>query len=293
MRRLKIPAVVALLIAVLCSAGASNLADKKARISTEGVTAILGAFEMEVTLLEDQLTDKRERRIEGMKFAAGKLKGKKVVIAWTGVGKVNAAMTTTLLIEHFRPKNVIFTGIAGAVDPNLEPGDIIVAERTAHHDMGILRDDGIYYRGARNPMDGWRNPVFFEADENLLKLAARAAGHVKFGTINMTTGERAPSISEGVVVTGDVFVASSEKCEQLREELKADAVEMEGAAVAQICHQQVTPCLVIRSISDSADEGAIQDTQMFFIMASKNSSSLVGEMVRLLGTQKEPEKAQR
>jgi len=132
-----------------------------------------------------------------------------------------------------------------------------------------------------------------------LKLAARAAGHVKFGTINMTTGERAPSISEGVVVTGDVFVASSEKCEQLREELKADAVEMEGAAVAQICHQQVTPyqqvtpCLVIRSISDSADEGAIQDTQMFFIMASKNSSSLVGEMVRLLGTQKEPEKAQR
>lgn len=282
MRQGRIWAVVCVLIILLGGSCGSTLRREEPVPNCEPVTAILGAFEKEITLLEDQLPEKQDGRIEGMKFASGKLNGKRVVIAWTGTQKVNAAMTTTLLIEHFRPKEVIFTGIAGAVNPDLEPGDIVIAQKTAHHDSGVLRSDGFYYRGARNPFDGWRNPVFFPADERLLKLAKLASKQVKFGTINTTTGERAPKIIEGVIVTGDVFVASTDKCAELREKLGADAVEMEGAAVAQICYQQAIPCLVIRSISDSADEGAIQDQQMFYIMAAQNSSSLVSEIVRLL-----------
>ena len=270
-------------ISVILLLSSCNSPTKEVReVSSEPITAILGAFEREITLLEDELTDTQEQRIEGMRFVSGKLSGKRVVIAWTGVGKVNAAMTTTLLIEHFRPNEVIFTGIAGAVNPQMAPGDIVIAQKTAHHDLGTLWPDGFVYRGARNPLDGWENPIFFPADEQLLKLAELAAKQVELEPLKTSTEERTPRIVKGVVVTGDVFVASVEKCIELRDKLGADAVEMEGAAVAQICYQQRVPHLVIRSISDKADEKAREDLGMFHTMAAKNSAGLVAEIVRLL-----------
>jgi len=93
-----------------------------------------------------------------------------------------------------------------------------------------------------------------------------------------------------VIVTGDSFIASTEKCAELRKKLNADAVEMEGAAVAQICYQRQIDHLVIRSISDNADEGAVTDKQMFYILAAKNSSDLVAEMIGLLGSELSAEK---
>ena len=251
----------------------------------EPITAILGAFEREITLLEDELTDTQEQRIEGMRFVSGKLNGKRVVIAWTGIGKVNAAMTATLLIEHFKPNELLFTGIAGGINPQLWPGDIVIAAEIAHHDMGVLTPQSFDYRGAMNPLDGWRNPVFLPADERLLELAQRAAGQLELEMIRTTAGERLPRIIKGVVVTGDVFVASPEKCAELRQQLGADAVEMEGAAVAQICYQRRIPHLVIRSISDKAGEGAVLDKQLFQIVAAKNSASLVAEIIGLLDSE--------
>jgi adenosylhomocysteine nucleosidase len=245
-------------------------------------TAILGAFEKEIIMLQDELTERQEQKIEGMRFVSGKLNGKRVVTAWTGIGKVNAAMTATLLIEHFRPSELIFTGIAGGVNPQLWPGDIVIAAETAHHDMGVLTPQSFDYRGAMNPLDGWRNPVFLPADDRLLELAERAAGQLKLEKIETTAGERLPRIIKGVVVTGDVFVASPDKCAELRQKLEADAVEMEGAAVAQICYQRGIPHLVIRSISDKADESAVLDKQTFQMTAAKNSASLVVEIIRLL-----------
>ena len=250
-------------------------------VDNEPVTAILGAFEKEVVLLEDRLAERQEHVIEGIRFVSGRLEGREVVIVWTGIGKVNAAMSTTLLLEHFKPSEVIITGIAGGVNPELEPGDIVIGARVAHHDMGTLWPDALYYKGVKNRLTGWANPVFFEADEGLLALASRAAEATEFVPIRMVQGERVPKVITGVIVTGDVFVASPKKCEELRERLKADAVEMEGAAIAQLCYQRDVPCLVIRSISDNADEGAVHDKQMFYIMAAENSSHLVGRMMEL------------
>jgi adenosylhomocysteine nucleosidase len=250
-------------------------------VESEPITAILGAFEAEVVLLQNELADRRDHQIEGMEFAAGKMNGKQVVIAWTGIGKVNAAMTTTLLIEHFKPKEVIFTGIAGAVNPDLHPGDIVIARKTAHHDMGTIWPEGLFFVGVKNRLTGMENPVFFPADEKLLQLAQRAAGKVGLRKIDTVEGKREPKIINGVVVTGDAFIASDKKCEELRKKLDADAVEMEGAAVAQICYQREIPHLVIRSISDKADEGAVADKQLFYILAARNSSDLVSEMMRL------------
>jgi adenosylhomocysteine nucleosidase len=262
-----------------------EIAEETESIETanEPVIAILGAFEQEIILLEDELIDRQQQIIEGIRFVSGNLSGNRVVIAYTGIGKVNAAMTTTLLIEHFKPEKVIFTGIAGAVNQKLQPGDIVIAERTAHHDMGTLWPEGLFHKGVKNRLNGWENPVFFDGDVQLLKLAERAAQQVEFRSIRIISGQRKPKVIKGVVVTGDAFIASAEKSAELRKKLNADAVEMEGAAVAQLCFQRSIGFLAIRSISDNADESAVLDKQTFYILAAKNSSSLVIEMLDLLG----------
>ncbi len=177
--------VSAILLLSSCSSPIQEIGEVR-EVSTEPIIAILGAFEREITLLEDELADTQEQRIEGIKFVSGKLSGKRVVIAFTGIGKVNAAMTTTLLIEHFKPNKVIFTGIAGAVNQQLQPGDIVIAEKTAHHDMGTIWPEGLFHKGVKNRLSGWENPVFFPADEQLLKLAEHAAEQVELGTILWT-----------------------------------------------------------------------------------------------------------
>jgi adenosylhomocysteine nucleosidase len=274
-----------LLCLVLCIISCTSCSLSSRQTQRPSITAILGAFDKEVTLLEDLLTERQESEIEGIRFVSGRLCGQRVVIAWTGIGKVNAAMSATLVLEHFKPRRVIFTGIAGAVNPQLRAGDIVIAQKVAHHDMGTLWPDGLQYLGVKNRLTGWENPVFFESDGGLLSLAEDAAGRVKLSAINTVDGARTPRIIKGVVVTGDVFVASPKKCQELRNSLGADAVEMEGAAVAQVCYQRQVPFVVIRSISDSADEGAMVDKQMFYIMAAENSSRLVREIVGIMGTE--------
>ncbi len=259
----------------------------------QSVTAVLSAFEKEIIILQDQLTDVEQRRIEAMSFVTGRLHGRRLVTAWTGIGKVNAAMTATLLLEHYKPDEVIFTGIAGAVNPTLGPGDIVIAKQTAYHDMGLLTPTGLDARPVMNPFTGMRNPPFFPADARLLELAAQAAGRVKLDIIETSVGPRSPHILKGVIVTGDVFVASPGKSAELRDDFAADAVEMEGAAVAQICYQKEVPHLVIRSISDKADEQALSDAVTFSDMAAKNSAALISEMIRLIGSEGFVDKTQK
>ena len=285
---LSIAFVTAVLVIGSCKTAPPPEAPKRANITNandpvigERATAIHGAINSEVKHLRDILADRQERTIEGIRFSTGKLRGKDVVIAWTGVGKVNAAMTTTLLIEHFKPKEIIFTGIAGGVDPNLGPGDIVIAHKTAHHDMGTLWPEGLFFRGVKNPLNNMRNPVFFDADEELVKLARRAGEKTGFRNIITVDGPREPKVVTGIIVSGDAFVASEEKCKEFREKLGADAVEMEGAAFAQICYQREIPHVVIRCLSDNADSGAIADSQTFYILAAENSSRLVSEMMSL------------
>jgi adenosylhomocysteine nucleosidase len=244
--------------------------------------AVLGAFKPEVSLLEKMLSDAKTQEIEGIAFMSGRFGGRPIVVVWTGVGKVNAAMTTTLLIEHFKPARVIFTGIAGAIDPNLEPGDIVIAKRTAHHDMGTLWSEGMEHGGVKSRLTGEDNPVFFPADPNLLVAAGCAAHRAAFEPVALQSGQRPPRIVIGTIVTGDAFVASKEKSAEFREKLGADAVEMEGAAVAQVCYQRGIGCLVIRSMSDKADESAVMDKQLFYTLAAKNSASLVAGIIECL-----------
>ncbi len=247
-------------------------------------TGILGAFSEEVALLEQSLSAARPQTIRGIRFVTGSLKGRRVVVVSSGVGKVNAAMSATLLIDRFKPSEVLYSGIAGAVNPDLRPGDIVIGQKCAQHDLGTLTDKGMQRQGVRNPVNWERNPVFLESDPKLLALAVETGKRLELERIQTSEGERSPNVVKGILVSGDLFIASPAKREELRRELGADAVEMEGAAVAQVCYELGVPFLIIRSISDSADSNARSESSLFTPVAAQNSAALVTALVQRLGS---------
>ncbi|HTL10812.1 MAG TPA: 5'-methylthioadenosine/adenosylhomocysteine nucleosidase [Chitinophagaceae bacterium] len=246
------------------------------------LTAILGAFPPELALLQLQLKEAKDTVIAHIHFLEGKLNGRNVVVAQTGIGKVNAAIVTALLLDHFQPKEVVFTGIAGGINPMLMPGDLVIANRTAYHDYGTITPDSMLRRATRNPFTMQENPVFFTCDSQLVAAAVNAGQGLSLEKIAGKNGTRSPRIIAGTIVTGDVFVASRAATEQFRTQLQADATEMEGAAVAQACWQQRVPFIIIRSLSDDAGNNASTDVRSFYEIAARNSAKLVMALMERL-----------
>lgn len=244
-------------------------------VAGQPVTAILGAFPPEVNILHDQLQQKKDTVIQQVRFSQGILNGRRVVLALTGMGKVNAAMTTTLVLEHFAVEQLVFTGIAGGVDPALHPGDLVIGTALAYHDYGTLGPDSLELRPTRNPFTLQDNPLYYRCDSGLVRLAEACSRSVRWQQIQDGAVARTPVVTKGVIVTGDVFVASSSATELFRRRQQAAATEMEGAAVGQVCWQQHVPFLVIRSLSDNANSHAAADVRAFYQVAANNSASLV------------------
>jgi adenosylhomocysteine nucleosidase len=279
MRRWLCLLFVLLLLSAACVAQVGNTPRPAPAAPT---TAILGAMTVEVETLGQQLTDKEERTVQGVRFTTGSLKSKRVVLAHSGIGKANAAMAATLLVEHFQPAHLVFTGIAGGVNPDLRPGDVVIGAKTVYHDYGEWTPEGFRVGRTTNPFTGKPNPLYFPADAGLLGVAEEVAAGLKLAPVKTGQDARTPRVITGVIVTGDAFVASPAKKEALRKEYEADATEMEGAAVAQICWQQRVPCLILRSLSDGAGAGAPEDERLFENTAAQNAALLVTAMVRRL-----------
>ena len=276
---------VAFVSAIFCVAATRATEQPPTRI-----TAILGAQTREITPLLNELTDKKEQEILGLTFWTGKLGKRDVVITRTGSGKVNAAVAATLAIENFHPSELLVTGAAGSLNPELKPCDVVIAAKTVQHDFVRLHSSGIERRGARNPLTGERNPMFIEAPVSLVEMAKCAAAKSDFIPMSGEAKKSSPTavrVITGVVATGDAFVESGEKRKELRLALQADAVEMEGAAVAQVCYQFKVPCLVIRGVSDTADESARANIETYAATASTNADRLVYGILQQLAETKE------
>lgn len=224
---------------------------------------IIGAMQEEIDLLLRALEDAVELQRSGIRYVAGSLHGRKVVVCKSGVGKVNAAVCTQVLIDRFSADRIIFTGVAGALDPELEIGDIVVSTSGMQHDIDVQALG--YARGVipyQEVSDWTADPA--------LAAAARAAadklypGHVK----------------SGKVLSGDQFVADRALVLKLRDELGGACVEMEGAAVAQVCAMNEVPYVVIRSISDKADGSADVNFAEFTVTAADRSFAIVNEMLQ-------------
>ena len=248
-----------------------------------GPVLVLGALEVEVRPVVAALADPEPVDVLGLRCVGGRLAGRRAVAAVTGVGKVNAAMTTALLVERFSPAAVIFTGIAGALDSGLQPGDVVVGETLVQHDLVRHTEQGVVLREVRNPRDGTDNPIALEPSPPLLALARQAAGGPGLALVEAAGQPRPPRLAFGTIATGDSFVGSRAKKEELRERTGAFAVEMEGAAVAQVCYQHGVPFLVVRGLSDRAAGDARGEARRNMETAAGNAAAVALAVVRSLG----------
>src|SRR6218665_2170626 len=160
--------------------------------------AILGAMPEEIQLLESQMSKIKTKNILGFQFKTGKLNGKKIVLTETGIGKVNAAVVTTLIIKEFHPESVIFTGIAGGISEELKQGDIVIGNRLTYHDYGRLTNEGLSTNATRNPITKQLNPLYFSSDSVLVLQALGAAKEVHLQ--KMSTEASQPNITVGTIV---------------------------------------------------------------------------------------------
>ena len=171
------------------------------------------------------------------------------------------------------------SGTAGAIDPALRPGDVVIGTSVAQHDAGSQTADGIRLRGLRNAVTGEVDPLIVPAPEPLLSLARRSAKELRLPSIRIDNEDHLPRIVEGVIVTGDVFVSDEVRRETLRSTLGATAVEMEGAAVVQTCRQFGVSCLIVRGITDRADGQAQTSYDRFIAAASEHAARLVTAII--------------
>jgi adenosylhomocysteine nucleosidase len=248
---------------------------------------IIGALDSEIELLKEKADIRTIRVIAGRVYHEGEIGGRRVVLVKAGVGKVNAAMTAQLLIDKFGVGSVVFTGIAGGINPALHVGDVVISKSVIQHDYGLMSKDGFKPRRiAIADSAGVEISVpYFQPDSLLVAIAESAAHRVDFPPVDSSVsihGAGPVRSYLGCIVTGDQFIASEEKRVWLEETFGAYATEMEGGAVAQVCVSNNVPFVIVRTLSDLANEDANVDIERFFAYASRNSALLVLEMLRLM-----------
>lgn len=246
--------------------------------------AILSALPEEQYGLSHALTERQEVLRAGRHFVQGRLQGLDVVLALSGIGKVAAATTTTTLIEHFGVDTLVFTGVAGGVGANVQVGDVVVAEHFVQHDMDVRP------LFPRWQVPGYAQPSF--ACDAALHLALHQAA-LSCTQAAATWNEpllqhRTPTVHTGLIASGDQFIVSADVSRSLCSDLRAAglfalAVEMEGAAIAQVCADYHIPFAAVRTISDRADASAHVDFPAFVqAVASRYALHIVQHLIQNL-----------
>jgi len=218
---------------------------------------LIGAMHVEMEQLLHSLCDHKEHKIGSMTFHTGELYGHEAVLAICGPGKVNAALCAQAMILSFKPRWVMNLGVAGAISRELTIGNLVVATSAVEHDMDT------------SPIG---DPLGLISGINMVNLPCAPWLRNEIVTAAQGLGLR---IMEGVIATGDQFIASPEKKEWISRHFEAVCAEMEGGAVAHTCVMHGIDCAVIRSISDQADGGATMDYPKFVELAAANSAKLV------------------
>jgi adenosylhomocysteine nucleosidase len=237
----------------------STSANKSGQIKT----GIIGALAEEVTILKEEMSDTKTTTVSGMEFCEGKFDGKDVIVVQSGMGKVNAGICAQTLINTFGANRIINTGVAGSLDAKIDIGDIVVSTDALEHDFDLTpigyAPGQIYYNEA----------VAFTADENMRKDAVTAAK------------ECAPEIHifEGRICTGDQFIASKEQKKAIVSKFGGLCCEMEGGAIAQVCYINKIPFVIIRAISDKADDSEEMSYEEFKKEAAARSAKITHYMV--------------
>lgn len=228
---------------------------------------IIGAKDEEVEILKSLLNITETVTEAGMTFYKGTLHNTEVVLARSGIGKVNAAVCAQLMITLFKIDCLINSGVAGTLNPDVNQGDLVISTDAVQHDvdttvfgdpLGCIPRLGV---------------TFFEAEKSLIELAEKAATNLNFEGV---------SLFKGRIASGDQFIAGGPVQERIKTHFAPYAVEMEGASIAHVAYLNQVPYVIIRAISDKADGGAELSYDEFLPLAAKHASSLLEEMVKLL-----------
>jgi len=223
---------------------------------------IIGAMEEEITLLKAKIANLNTQELAHLTVFSGTIGEHQVQLVQCGIGKVASAAATALLIQTFNPHAVINTGSAGGFDPELNIGDVVIATELLHHDVNVTH---FGYELGQVP----QMPHYYNSDNNLVNLAQAA--------INKLDEVK---VKSGLVCSGDSFIGSDEAANNIKTLFpNMKAVEMEGAAIAQVCHLMDTPFVVIRSLSDIAGKTSTMSFEAYLDIAAKNSAKLVTDMI--------------
>lgn len=222
---------------------------------------IIGAMEEEVKILRDAMTNKKVETIANSEFISGTLNGKEVILLRSGIGKVNAAMTTSILIQTYQPDYIINTGSAGGLNPELQVGDVVISTEVRHHDVDVT---AFGYEYGQVP----QLPPAFKANQKLAEIAWKSSQELNVQTV------------KGLIATGDSFMNDPVRVEAIKDKFNdLQAVEMEAAAIAQVAYQFGVPFVIIRSLSDIAGKESDISFEQYLDQAAKNSADLVMKMV--------------
>ncbi|HEX5710231.1 MAG TPA: 5'-methylthioadenosine/adenosylhomocysteine nucleosidase [Sulfuricurvum sp.] len=226
--------------------------------------AIIGAMREEIDPILERMDTYQAHEHAGNVFYTCSYGGHELVIAYSKIGKVFSAITATVMIERFGAQTLLFSGVAGGISKELNIGDLIMASALCQHDVDITAFGHPY---------GFipEGTLMCKSDDSLRTIAKNVASNMGI------------TLKEGIIATGDQFVASSERKTWIESEFKADALEMEGASVACVCQNFAIPFFVLRAISDTADGGASDDFDAFLKTSAQVSATFVLEMVKHIG----------
>ncbi|NMH69794.1 5'-methylthioadenosine/S-adenosylhomocysteine nucleosidase [Bacillus sp. RO3] len=225
--------------------------------------AIIGAMEEEVALLRENISNPEVETIAGCEYTSGTMSGKEVILLRSGIGKVNAAMSTAVLLQHFKPDCIINTGSAGGFDPSLYVGDVVISTEVRHHDVDVT---AFGYEYGQVP----QLPAAFKADESLMKTAIDSVKEL---------GDA--QVVSGLIATGDSFMNDPKRVDAIRDKfIDLQAVEMEAAAIAQVAYQFNVPFVIIRSLSDIAGKKSDVSFEQYLEKAALHSAKMVMSIVK-------------
>ena len=251
-------------------------------MSPAGSTAILSALPEEQAGLLAQLEGARRHTVASRDFWLGRLQGRPVVLALSRIGKVSASLTASVLIGHLGVSRIVFTGVAGGLAPGVKVGDVVVAQDFIQHDL----DASPLFPRYEVPLYGRARFACEPALTSLLSTAARQAlGSASTAAMELPAGAK---VHSGLIASGDCFVSSAEASRALQSALRsagheALAVEMEGAAVAQVCADYDIPFAAMRTISDRADDTAYIDfTRFVNEVASRYALAIIKQLMQSL-----------
>lgn len=257
-------------------------------ISYAQTVGILSAMPAELESLKSKISDEED----SSGIIKGRIGSHTVYAALSGIGKVNAAAMAQKLISEYHVDVLIFSGVAGGINPEINIGDVVFVTQAFQHDYGHLGENFTLHAVGTVPEIGvgtGNETVYFDLSEfwqkELLADMKKSAAQFSksFTRVQVNGSGYVPVLKlGGTVATGDQFLANDNKKQSLRGEQQADIVEMEGAAVAQVAQKNEIPCLLLRSISDKAGEEANIDFQNFFEIVAKNNSTLVAHLIEQL-----------